>query len=67
MFLGPKAHTELTFGIKIGMTKRLLFLQIFNMKNFYISAIFSTFALSKYNNYEETPITKHAANETAYD
>lgn len=37
------------------------------MKNFYISAIFSTFALSKYNNYEETLITKHAANKTAYD
>ena len=37
------------------------------MKNFYISAIFSTFALSKYNSYEETLITKHATNETAYD
>lgn len=37
------------------------------MKNFYISAIFSTFALSKYNNYEETLITKYATNETTYD
>ena len=37
------------------------------MKNFYISVIFSTFALSKYNDYEETLITKHTANETAYD
>ena len=37
------------------------------MKNFYISVIFCTFALSKYNNYEETPIAKHATDETAYD
>ena len=67
MFLSSKAHTELTFDIKIGITKRLLFLQIFNIKNFHISVKLRTFALSKYNNNEETPITKHATNETAYD